>query len=88
MRGHEKAEGLLRRISKAVSEECVFTSVLPGEASLAQERSASAKHFSRTVLVSDEVRNVWVHVMVHGLDGTHQTLSNLKTQRTLKMQHA
>lgn len=58
MRGPRKAEGLWRKISNASSEECVFSSVLPGEASLAQERSASAKHFSRTALVADEDRNV------------------------------
>lgn len=58
MRGHRKAEGLWRKISKASSEECVSASVLPGEASLAQERTASAKHFCRTPLAAGEVRNV------------------------------
>ena len=31
---------------------------------------------------------MWVHVMVHALDRTDQPLSNLETQRKLKVQHA
>lgn len=31
---------------------------------------------------------MWVHVMLHALDWTHQSLSDLEIQRKLKMQRA